>query len=54
MNTIILYKVVWVNSFGIPDERDFDNETDARNFSTTVSDPQIFRYEIIGSITRLP
>lgn len=32
MQTIIMYKVVWVNELGEIEERNYQNESDARNF----------------------
>lgn len=53
MKTIILYKVVWVDEFGAVEERDFQNESDARYFARNHQNVQLFKTAILGEITEL-
>lgn len=53
MNTIITYKVVYVDSFGDITEQDFDTEAEARTFSSSINDSIIYKVAILGSIERL-
>lgn len=53
MNTITTYKVVWVTSAGDLAERDFDDLTEARNFSSSVSDSILYKIQLLGSIERI-
>lgn len=53
MNTIILFKVIYVEANGLITEADFQEETDARSFAATVSDPVIYKYAIIGQMERI-
>lgn len=50
MNTIITYKVVFVNSFGDLEEKEFSDLQGAQDFAQTVSNPHIFKVTILGSI----
>ena len=53
MQTIVLYKVVFINEIGEVDERDFQDETSARNYAQTKPDSHLFKYAILGQITEL-
>ena len=53
MNTLVTYKVVWVDTYGTLQEIDFDDETTARNFATSTTDSILYKIQILGSIERL-
>ena len=50
MNTITSYKVVFVNSFGDLEEKDFSDLQGARDFALTASNPKIYKVQVIGYI----
>ena len=50
MQTIILYKVVWVDDYGDINERDFSTLEDARKLYNTVQDAHVYEYRILGQI----
>lgn len=50
MNTITSYKVVFVNSFGDLEEKDFSDLQGAHDFAQTVSNPKIYKVQLIGYI----
>ena len=54
MQTIIIYKVVYVNEFGDIEERNYQNEIDARNFARNKQNSQLFKTAILGEITEIP
>ena len=54
MQTMITYKVAWVDSFGAIQEIDFDTEQDARDYATSVTNPVIYKIAMLGQIERLP
>lgn len=53
MQTIILYKVVYVNEYGDVEERNYQNESDARNFARSKQNSQLFKTAILGEITEI-
>ena len=53
MQTIIIYKVVWVNEFGDIEERNFQDETSARNYAQAKLNSHLFKTAILGQITEL-
>ena len=56
MNTITTYKVVYINSNNIIDEKDFSQEQQARNFIAglpTGSTVELYEVKTIGSIEKL-
>lgn len=53
MNTITSYKVVWISQYGDLMERDFNDLTEARNFSSTVNDSILYKIQMLGSIERI-
>ena len=53
MQTIIMYKVVWVNELGEIEERNYQNESDARNFARSKQNSQLFETAILGQIKEL-
>lgn len=53
MRIIITYKVVYVDSYGDIKDIDFTDETEARNFASSVNTSEIFKVQILGSIERI-
>lgn len=56
MNTITTYKVVYINSNNIIDEKDFSQELQARNFISglpTGTTVELYEVKTIGSIEKL-
>ncbi len=53
MNTITSYKVVWVTQYGDLMEKDFNDLTEARDFSSSVSDSILYKIQMLGSIERI-
>lgn len=50
MNTIITYKVVFINPYGDLEEREFSDVQGAQDFAQTVSGSHIYKVTILGSI----
>lgn len=53
MQTITSYKVVYVDSYGDLKDIDFTDETEARNFASSVNASEIFKVQMLGSIERI-
>ena len=53
MNTLVTYKVVWVDDFGAIQEIDFDDEQSARDLATSTQNSILYKIQILGSIERL-
>ena len=53
MNTITSYKIVWIDSYGDLQEKDYDDLTEAQNFATSVNDSILYKVQILGSIERI-
>ena len=53
MQTIILYKVVWVDAYGDINEQDFSNLQSAINFTNHVQDAHLYEYKILGQIKEI-
>lgn len=53
MRTITLYKVVWVNELGDIEERNYQNESEARDFARNKQNSQLFKTAILGEITEI-
>ncbi len=53
MNTITLYKVVFINEYGDIEDYDFSEEREARTFAQSKNDAIIYRYRILGSIEKI-
>ena len=53
MRIIISYKVVYVDSYGDVKDIDFTDETEARDFASSVNASEIFKIQILGSIERI-
>lgn len=53
MKTIILYKVIYFDSYGDYSERDFQELSDAQSFALTVQHSKVYKYEIVGNITEV-
>jgi hypothetical protein len=50
MQTIILYKVVWVDGYGDVNEKDFPDLTSATQFYHQVQNAQVYEYRILGQM----
>lgn len=50
MQTIILYKVVWVDNYGNVNEKDFQDLGTATRFYHQVQNAQVYEYRILGQI----
>lgn len=53
MKTIILYKVVYYDSYNDYRELDFQNEADARTFANNYPTSHIYKYEVAGECTEV-
>ena len=53
MRIIITYKVVFIDSYGDIKDMDFTDETEARDFATSVNSSEIFKVQMLGSIERI-
>ena len=53
MNTVTSYKIVWIDTTGDLQEKDFDDLTAARDFASSVTDSILYRVQILGSIERI-
>lgn len=50
MKTITSYKVVYINSFGDLEEKDFSDLQGAQDFAQTVSNPKVYKVQLLGSM----
>ena len=53
MQTITLYKVVWIGTYGDVGERDFSDLRSAQNFANHVQDAHVYEYKILGQIKEI-
>lgn len=53
MQTIVIYKVCFVDEYGDIQERDFQDEVSARNYAQTKTNSQLFKTAILGQIEEL-
>ena len=53
MQTITLYKVVWVDTYGDTNEEDFSDFQSAINFTNHVPNAKVFEYKILGEIREI-
>lgn len=53
MKTMTTYKVVWIDLYGDLQEKDFDDITQARDFSSSVNDSILYEIKMLGSIERI-
>ena len=50
MKTIITYKVVFINSYGDLEEREFSDVQGAQDFAQTVSGSHVYKVTVLGSV----
>lgn len=53
MQTIISYKVVWVNQYGDMEEKDCNTEDEALDIQSSIPDSFVYKIAILGSIERI-
>ena len=53
MNTIVSYKVVYVDAYGDIQEYDYSTENEARAMAATQNNSIIYKVAILGQIERL-
>ena len=50
MQTIILYKVVWIDEYGDVNEKDFSTLHDATLLYNRLQDAHVYEYRMLGQI----
>ena len=53
MQTMTLYKVVWIDAYGDINEQDFSNLQSAINFTNRVQNAQVYEYKMLGEIKKI-
>ena len=53
MNTIVTYKVVYVDNYGEVVEMDFSSLTEAQNIQSQTPDSKLYEVQMVGSIKEI-